>query len=78
MYRPPEMVDPYLQYKVSSKVDIWMLGCVIYTLCYFTHPFVDSNAIGISNGVVRYPTSCKYKVSDKMIDFIRLLLTPNP
>lgn len=55
MYRPPEMVDPYLQLQVSSKVDLWMLGCVLYTLAYFTHPFLDANAIGIAAGVYRFP-----------------------
>lgn len=41
MYRPPEMCDPYLGYFVNEKVDVWMLGCVLYTLCYFIHPFVE-------------------------------------
>jgi AP2-associated kinase len=66
MYRPPEIVDPYLKYTVNSKADIWMLGCVLYTLCYFTHPFVDANAIGISSGTYRfpkYPEETTYKVS---------------
>lgn len=39
MYRPPEMCDPYLNYKVDCKVDIWMLGCILYTLIFFKHPF---------------------------------------
>ena len=34
MYRPPEMIDKYLRYSVTTKVDIWMVGCVIYTLCF--------------------------------------------
>jgi hypothetical protein len=55
MYRPPEMVDPYLNYKVNFKADIWMLGCTLYTLCYFVHPFLDSNAVGIANAVFRFP-----------------------
>ncbi len=58
-----------------------MLGCVLYTLAYFIHPFIDSNAIGISGGVYRFPTypdETKYQVTDKMKDFIRNLLTPNP
>jgi hypothetical protein len=55
MYRPPEIVDPYLQYTVNSKIDIWMLGCVLYTLSYFTHPFLDANAVGISTGTYRFP-----------------------
>ena len=81
MYRPPEMVDPYLKYEVGFKVDVWMVGCVIYTLAYFIHPFVDSNAIGIANGVYRfpsYPAETEYQVSDKIKDLIRNLLTPNP
>jgi len=41
MYRPPEMCDPYMGYLVSEKVDVWMLGCVIFTLAYFIHPFID-------------------------------------
>lgn len=58
-----------------------MLGCVIYTLAYFTHPFVDSNAIGIAGGVYRfpnYPEQTEYQVSDKIKDLIRNFLTPNP
>lgn len=39
MYRPPEMADLFLKYEVSEKVDVWMLGCVLYTLCFFIHPF---------------------------------------
>lgn len=34
MYRPPEMIDQYLQYTVDLKADIWMLGCILYTLCF--------------------------------------------
>ncbi len=81
MYRAPEMVDPYLGYTVDKRSDIWMLGCVLYTLAYFTHPFVDSNAVGIAEGVLRfpaYPNETKYKVSPKMQDLIRHILTPNP
>ena len=81
MYRPPEVVDPYLQYKVNTKVDLWMTGCVLYTMGYFIHPFVESNAVGISGAVFRFPehpSETKYEVSNKMKDFIRNLLTPNP
>jgi AP2-associated kinase len=66
---------------VGFKVDVWMLGCVLYTLAYFVHPFVDSNAVGISGGVYRfpnYPDETNYEVSDKIKDLIRNLLTPNP
>jgi AP2-associated kinase len=78
MYRPPEIVDPYLQYTVGVKVDLWMLGCLLYTLAYFTHPFIDANAIGIANAVFKFPKDTQYKVSSKIQDLIRNLLTPNP
>jgi AP2-associated kinase len=39
MYRPPEMSDIYQKYEVNEKVDIWMLGCVLYNICYYEHPF---------------------------------------
>lgn len=55
MYRPPEMVDPYLKYQVGFKSDVWMLGCVLYTLCYFIHPFLEATKIGISRAVYRIP-----------------------
>lgn len=32
MYRPPEMIDQYRSWKVNLKVDIWMLGCVLFAL----------------------------------------------
>ncbi|CAJ1342910.1 unnamed protein product, partial [Effrenium voratum] len=35
MYRPPEMVDFYLEFAISEKVDIWMLGCILYTLMFY-------------------------------------------
>ncbi len=66
MYRPPEIVDPYAKYLVNHKADIWMTGCVLYTLSYFIHPFVDSNAVGIASASYRfpkYPQETKYHVS---------------
>lgn len=39
MYRAPEMVDLYGQQKLTEKVDIWALGCILYILCYRKHPF---------------------------------------
>jgi AP2-associated kinase len=35
MYRPPEMIDRYKRFIVTFQADIWMLGCVLFTLCFF-------------------------------------------
>lgn len=42
MYRPPEMIDKFLKYPIGTKVDIWMVGCVAYTLSYARHPFMEA------------------------------------
>lgn len=76
MYRPPEIVDPFLKYKVCEKVDVWMLGCVLYTLCYFAHPFVESNKLAISQAIFKIPKDSRH--SRKINDLIRHMLTPNP
>ena len=76
MYRPPEMCDLYSEFEVSLKVDVWMLGCVIFTLCYYFHPFVDSSKIGIINACFKIPSDSKF--GEKLNDLIRHLITPNP
>lgn len=76
MYRPPEMCDLYLGYQVNEKVDIWMLGCVLYTLCFFKHPFVDGQKLGISQAQYTIPNQSTY--SAKLMDLIRHMLTPDP
>jgi AP2-associated kinase len=71
---------------VNEKVDIWMLGCVIFTLCFFIHPFAESQKLAIVNAAYIIPknhnvnskSNNNLKYSSKMTDFIRLLLTPNP
>lgn len=86
MYRPPEMIDRYKKYSVTCQADIWviyiiiitlqMFGCVVYTLCFFQHPFQDAQKLAIVNGHYFMPGDMR--ISDKLKDFIRLLLVPNP
>ena len=76
MYRPPEMIDLYLGYRVDHKVDIWMLGCVVYTMNFYVHPFQEVGKLAIVNANFKFPESSR--ASEKMRDFIRHLLTPDP
>jgi serine/threonine protein kinase len=76
MYRPPEMCDVYLKYQVNTQVDMWMLGCVLFTLMFFKHPFLNSSKAGIINASYFWPENSDY--SKKLEFLVRNLLTPNP
>jgi len=76
MYRPPEMCDPYQKLIVSEKVDVWMLGCILYTMCFYKHPFQEMSKLSIVNAAYTFPKDHNY--APKLIDIIRICLTPNP
>jgi AP2-associated kinase len=77
IYRPPEMCDPYSKFPIYEKVDIWMLGCILFALLFQRHPFQDAQKLTITNCQYYIPAEEK-NYSEKIIDFMRLLLTPNP
>jgi AP2-associated kinase len=77
MYRPPEMIDEYSKYIVNEKVDIWAVGCILFTILFKTQPFQDAQKLTICTGDYYMPKEAE-KYSEKIFDFIRLLLTPNP
>lgn len=76
MYRPPEMCDLYLGFKINTQVDMWMLGCVAFTLMFFKHPFHESSKLSIVNASFFWPEDSKY--SEKLENLVRNLITPNP
>lgn len=60
MYRAPEMVDTWSNFYVGPPVDIWALGCILYMLCYFKHPFEDSAKLRIINANYTLPPDPRY------------------
>ena len=58
-YRAPEMVDLYSGKSITTKSDIWALGCLLYKLCFFSLPFGEST-LAIQNGNFTFPDSSKY------------------
>ncbi|CAE8662753.1 unnamed protein product, partial [Polarella glacialis] len=76
MYRPPEMVDFFNQFVISEKVDIWMLGCILFTLMFYRHPFQDESALAIANARYNFPSTPEY--SQKLQDLSHWLLARDP
>ena len=77
MYRPPEMVDEYGEFPVNEKVDIWALGCILYAILFKQQPFQDAQKLTIIKADYYIPKEAK-NYSNKIFDFIRLMLTPDP
>ncbi|XP_011501176.1 PREDICTED: probable serine/threonine-protein kinase nek3 [Ceratosolen solmsi marchali] len=74
-YRAPEMVDMYCGKPITTKADIWALGCLLYKLCFFTLPFGEST-LAIQSGNFNIPDNSKY---NKVLHcLIRYMLEPDP
>ncbi|XP_073821090.1 numb-associated kinase isoform X2 [Musca autumnalis] len=70
-YRAPEMVDLFSGKNITTKADIWALGCLLYKLCFFSLPFGEST-LAIQNGTFSIPDNSKY--SRGMHQLIRFML----
>jgi serine/threonine protein kinase len=78
MYRPPEMADLYKGFQVSTKVDIWMLGCILFTLINNKHPFQDASNLAIVNCKFSHNVDmCKQRPA-KLVHLCDWLLAQNP
>ena len=76
MYRPPEMIDLYARRVIDTKADVWMLGCILYSLAFFKHPFQDQPQLAIVNGFFTIPRDSRF--DEKFHNFIRWILCPDP
>nr|XP_014350903.1 PREDICTED: AP2-associated protein kinase 1 [Latimeria chalumnae] len=74
-YRAPEMVNLYSGKVITTKADIWALGCLLYKLCFFTLPFGESQ-VAICDGSFTIPDNSRY--SHDMHCLIRYMLEPDP
>ncbi|CAH1122615.1 unnamed protein product [Ceutorhynchus assimilis] len=75
MYRAPEMVDTWSNHFIGPPVDIWALGCILYTLCFMKHPYDDSAKLRIINGNYTIPPDPKFSCFH---DIIRGCFQTNP
>ncbi len=73
-YRAPEMVDLYAGKNITTKADIWALGCLLYKLMFFNLPFGES-ILAIQSGTFSIPDNSKY--SKELHQLIRYMLEPD-
>mmetsp|Transcript_90247 Transcript_90247/g.193455 ORF Transcript_90247/g.193455 Transcript_90247/m.193455 type:complete len:665 (+) Transcript_90247:136-2130(+) len=83
LYRPPEMADIELNfrkgYSICEQVDIWMLGCILYMLMFYRHPFQDNaTAMAISNAKYFLPIDHPMARNSKLCGLIHWLLAADP
>ena len=76
-------VDGSVHREVGPKVDVWALGCLLYVLCYGTHPFADASALQIGQAKWALPAGgtkrpASYRASAAEIELLHLLLQRDP
>jgi cyclin G-associated kinase len=76
MYRAPEMLDLYNNYRIDVQVDIWSLGCVLFLLCYNKHPYEDAAKLRIINAKYQLPNTDKDFV--EFHDLFRTMFNTDP
>ncbi|KAF4664061.1 hypothetical protein FOL47_005321 [Perkinsus chesapeaki] len=78
MYRPPEMVDLYTGLPITTKSDIWMCGCILFTLICYRHPFQDQSVLAISNARYSIDPEAAERHPRPLSDLCRWMLSREP
>ncbi|EEQ99053.1 NEK2 protein, putative, partial [Perkinsus marinus ATCC 50983] len=78
MYRSPEMVDLYTHLPITTQSDIWMCGCILFTLICYRHPFQDQSVLAISNAKYHIDAKASERHPRPLTDLCRWMLSRDP
>lgn len=76
IYRAPEQLDFHRKLPIGTKVDIWALGCVMFTLMFHRPPFDDCSKLAQMSAAYKIPDNHGY--SAFAVDLIQRMLSLNP
>lgn len=74
MYTSPEMVK---HQKYNQKIDVWSLGCILYELATFRHPFHANNIHSLNYKIISGSFDQIKGYSEDLKNMIALLLQTN-
>eukprot|EP00835_Amoeboradix_gromovi_P002710 NODE_159_length_16647_cov_0.251390.p2 type:complete len:647 gc:universal NODE_159_length_16647_cov_0.251390:16453-14513(-) len=78
-YRSPELIDLHLKRGISTKVDIWAIGCLLYKLLYYTNPFDTEYAIlSYSNNISQLLLQTNKSISGEVKTLLEKCLWVDP
>ena len=76
LYRAPEMCDLYRGHQITTKVDVWALGCILFKLCTFKDAFDEGTNLQILNARVVWPP--ERHVNEKFKELVAFCFTIDP
>ncbi|KAI8641341.1 kinase-like domain-containing protein [Parasitella parasitica] len=84
-YRAPELFDVKSGTSLTEKVDVWSLGCTLFTMAYGESPFEmtinqqgGTMALAVLNRQFNFPSAKKDIYSKKLQDLISWMLNIDP
>ena len=66
----------YQGFPINEKVDVFALGCIIYTMLFFKSPF--SLEMSLEHANARYEIPKDANVSQAMLQLLKKTLTQDP
>jgi len=78
IYRSPELADVQLRWSITSKVDLFAAGCVLFACLTARHPFPTDSSLANIQARVRFPSKAEESYSGCIVNWVKQLLARRP